>query len=80
MADISVTHVGFGERGVEVSYVEERDQGEKAALYRTVLVDGELVAAELAEILDLLQDVVDKAIESIHNPPEQLPGKREYRP
>lgn len=76
MADITILTAQFGESGVEVTYLEERDQAEKATLIRSIMLSADLVAVELQEIMDLLQDAVDKGILHIQAVPDSLPANR----
>jgi len=80
MTDIQVTHVSFGGDGLEVGYIEDRDRGENIAMFRTLMVPSTLVEEELAEVLVLLQEIVDRAVNELNKVPDQIPAKpREFR-
>ena len=73
MSDITVTHVSIGQGGIEIGYSERRDRAEKAVLFRTLMVDRDIVGPELAELLEVIQTIVDIGIEEINKQPDTIP-------
>lgn len=75
MAEIFVSHVSFGERSVEIGYNEERDRSERVMVFRTIMIDRDVLADEIDELQALVQDVVDKGLQALLNPPVATPRK-----
>jgi hypothetical protein len=70
--DLIFQAITFGGGAVEVSYVEERDAEGPINEMRTLVIPGELVADELAEVHDALQQLVDKALLVRRSPPDRV--------
>jgi len=53
---------------MEIVYIEKRDEGPKAGLVKTIVLDPELInQADLEEMLDTLRDFVDTGLGHIRN-------------
>lgn len=70
--DLIFQAITFGGGAVEVSYMEQRDADGPVNEIRTIVVPGELVADELTEVYDALQQLVDRALLLRRNPPDRL--------
>ena len=58
-----------GERMVEITYLEPRDQGKYVMLARTIAVDVTAVPDEFAEFMDSARDFLDQVLLMQRNPP-----------
>lgn len=56
---------------VDVTYMEEREQSDLVGHAHTLLVDVASVPGELDEVLDAIQDLIDKALLIRRNPPSR---------
>lgn len=79
LAPLIVTSVSFTESTVELSFFEKNDQGNRAALIKNLIVQNEVLGEDLEELLDLLNDIVDKGLLEIRNPPEVLNPRERLR-
>lgn len=70
--DVIFQAVTFGEGAVEISYMEQRDFEGPINEMRTLVVPGELVADELNEVQDALQQLLDRALLLRRKPPERM--------
>lgn len=67
--DVVIQSVQFSPEGlVEITFMELRDQVEGAALGKHVLVESDIFAEDVAEIITNLRDLVDEALVFIRNP------------
>lgn len=64
MSGISVFNVGFHEQGIDVTYAEERDMdpGGQVMVQRSIMIAGHLISEEILEMMELVQEAVDKAL------------------
>ena len=76
MAEIYFSHLSLSERGIEIGYNEDRDRGEHAMLFRTIFVERDLVEQEIADLSEMVQEIVDKGLEAILNPPPSIPARK----
>lgn len=79
LAPLIVTSVSFTESTVEISFFEKSDQGPRAALIKNLIVQNEVLGEDLEELLELLNDIVDKGLLEIRNPPEVLNPRERLR-
>lgn len=81
MSDLLITHISLGERAVEIGYNEARDRGEKCMMFRTIMVEREFCENQLAELVELAQDIIDKGLDILLNPPDTIPARErpDYR-
>lgn len=75
--EIGIQSIAFGDRAIEVSYTEPRDQVPQVAMIRTIAIDLSLVEEEVADILDTCRQAVDRALVFVRNPEEKM--KRRHR-
>lgn len=69
---IAIQSVAFGSGAVEVSYMESHANEGPIGEYRTLVIPVALVEDELAEVLDDIQQLVDRALVLRRNPPERV--------
>lgn len=62
MSDIQIYHVTFHDGGVEVVYSEDRDIGERVMVQRTIAIPMNIIHEEIIDLLDTLQEAVDKGL------------------
>lgn len=64
MSGISVFNVGFHEQGIDVVYQEERDADPtgQIVVQRSIMIPAQLIQEEILELMDTIQEVVDKAL------------------
>lgn len=75
--DVVVTSIAFGDGVVEIAYFENKDQSERAGIMKSLIMDRNLVRDDIEEVLDILQDIVDKGLLEIRSPAPSLdPRKR----
>ena len=73
MSRITITGFEVGERAIQVGYSEHHDRGEHAVLLRQIMIERELVEPELAELLEILEEMVDKGLLDIQAKPDSFP-------
>lgn len=56
---------------VDITYMEEREQSDVIGHAHTLLIDVASVPQELDDALDALQDIIDKGLLIIRNPPSR---------
>lgn len=66
--DVIIQSIVFGDRGLEFTYAEPRDQTEHVHLLRTIAVDSELIAEEVQELVDTARQAIDAGLLAIRNP------------
>lgn len=74
LADVFVTSVSFSEQAMEISFLEHREQTEKAAILRNMMISvegDERLAQAYRDLQELLCEIVDEGYEMIRNPPER---------
>lgn len=77
MGPIVVLSASFNEISVELTYFEKKDQGDRAGMIKTIIVQNDVLGTDLEDLADTLGSCVDKALLEIRNPPESLdPRKR----
>ena len=71
--ELFVTSVSFREDALEISFLENREQGEHSAVYKTIVVSIEAdedIPLMYSDIQSLARDIVDRGYVSIRNPPK----------
>lgn len=68
----TITMITFGERIVEITYEEERDQSVHVRQARVLAVDVEVVDNEFQELYDAAQLTLDAALKCHRNPPDRF--------
>lgn len=58
------------DEAIEITYLEEREQTNRAGLVKTVVFERSLASAEIADVLDTLSDVIGKVWISIRTSDE----------
>ena len=66
---IVISQVTFGEGGIEVVYLETREQSSKVGIVRTLIYEiDEEDEDRVADIIDSLEELVDEALIKLRNP------------
>lgn len=66
---VIINTVAFGEGGLEISYIETREQNPKVGMIRTMLYEvDEQWQARIDDILDSIEEVVEDGLVKIRNP------------
>jgi hypothetical protein len=74
-SDVKFQSVMFGERSLEVSYIEGRDRSPSGMLVKTAVINNTAVQDELAEVESDLLDLLDHWLTLMRNPPEEIRGR-----
>lgn len=75
MADVFVTSVNFSEGSIEIAFLEHREQTDKAAILRSMMIsleDDERLQDAFRDLQALLCEIVDTGYEMIRNPREKM--------
>lgn len=72
MGDVQVSSVTFlAEDVLQIQYSEEREVTKAAAMMRSIIIDTEFLEdGELNDLVSLVEDIIDKALLLIRNPPQ----------
>jgi hypothetical protein len=70
--DLLFQSIAFSGSHVEVVYLEPRDSEGPIQEYRTLVVPVTVVAEQIPEVFDALQQLVDHALLVRRNPPERI--------
>lgn len=71
MSEVQVGSVTFvADNVIQIQYSEEHETTKAAALMRTVVVDTDYLNGEDKELIELIQDIIDKTLLMIRNPPD----------
>jgi hypothetical protein len=75
---IQVQQVIFGERMVEITYTEPRDQAADGTvlMVRSIAVDMGIFEEDIADLLDTVTQIVDNALVRVRNPQETARPRR----
>jgi len=77
MKEIIILAVTLNDVSIEVQYLETRDQADKAGLVKSLVVERSLVEPLVQEIVENLEELIDKGLLAIRNPDPVLdPRKR----
>lgn len=57
---------------VEITYMESRDQGERAGLVRTLVVERTLFPEEFDDLVGDIQDLIDDTIVELRHPSPEV--------
>lgn len=68
----SITSITFGERVVEITFEEERDQSTYVRQARVLQVDVEAVENEFQELFEAANLILDAALKVHRNPPDRF--------
>lgn len=74
-ADVFVTSVSFSEHSLEISFLENREQGEDVAILRNMMVSlekSEELQQAFRDLQEMLRDVVDEGYFRLHNPQDGM--------
>ena len=66
--DPIVNSIVFGDRMIEISYQEPRDQTAQVMMVRTLAIDNLAVPDEMGELLDAVRQLLDAALVLARNP------------
>lgn len=66
----------FNDSAVEITFIELRDQSERAGLMKTLVLERARFAPAVNEILDDIVDLIDKGLLEIRNPETSLDPRR----
>lgn len=69
---IFIQSLAFGNEAVEVTYIEGRDADQAITEIRTLVIPGGAVPDELAEVVDSIEQLVDRALVIRRAPPERI--------
>lgn len=72
MKPLVVTGVQIADAGVEIAFFETREQTDKAAIMKSLMFTRDLFPREVEELLEVLEDLVDKGLVAVRNPATQL--------
>lgn len=70
--DVLPTSVTFSSNAVEISYMEVRDQTQRAGLMKTLIIDVTLNPELVDDLLDAVTDLIDASLLEIRNPEKAL--------
>jgi hypothetical protein len=74
-ADVFVTSVNFSEQSIEISFLENREQGEEVAMLRNMMVSlakSEDLQQAFRDLQEMLRDVIDEGYFMLHNPQDGM--------
>ena len=74
--EVIVTAVQFGDEGVEISYFEKRDQGNKVGVFKTMVMSTVGLEEQIEEINDSILELIDHGALTLRNPPDRISGAR----
>ena len=75
---VILTQVSFGDNGLEVTYLETREQSPQVGMIRTIMFEvTEDMQAALEDVLDTIEGFVDDALVKLRNPQVRIPSARE---
>lgn len=77
--DLVVNTVMFSAESIEISFMEKRDQSPHGGLIKTLVLEKARFADTIAEISEMLEDLVDDGLLSIRQPPETIDPRRRVR-
>lgn len=67
--ELTVQNISFREDGwVEVTFIEARDTAPRAGLVKTVICEPGVVAEQLDDLFDLIEEMIDAALVAVRNP------------
>lgn len=69
---VVIQSVNFQPGIINIQYAEERETNDFVSIGRSLVVDVEQIPDELAELDELLRDVIDKALLLLRNPPKKI--------
>lgn len=66
---VLINTVAFGDGGLEISYVETREQSPTAGMIRTMFFDvDEIWEPRVADIMDSIEEIIEEGLVRIRNP------------
>ena len=66
---IIISNVSFGENGVEIIYLETREQAKKVGIVRTVIYEYDSDTQDrIDDIVDSIEEILDEALIQLRNP------------
>lgn len=71
-AGVQIFSVDFGDEWLRVTFAEERDTTPNVQDTRSRAIRTKLFEEEIADVLDTLRDIVDRAYTEKRNPPERF--------
>lgn len=71
-AAIAITGVMFGDGVINIQYVEERESTNAVMIARSMTVEMEHIAAEVDDLAELIEQIVDKGLLMLRNPPKRI--------
>jgi hypothetical protein len=75
---IIVSQVTFGESGLEIIYLETREQSQDVGLVRTIMFDvSRQDMARVEDIIDSIEELLDEALIRVRNPQHKPKSARE---
>lgn len=75
-----ISQVTFGEGGLEIVYLEAREQSPKVGIVRTVIYEiDEEVEPRVDDVIDSLEEILDEALVKLRNPSRHRDAKDRAR-
>ena len=71
---LRIDSIAFSERGVELSFMEARDETPYVAMVKTLLISPDCLDEETQEVMEALEAYLDAALTLMRNPPERKPA------
>lgn len=81
LKDVMITNVAFGDDSLEIVFLERDDQQDTAAIVKTMIVDcrANNLLNHVAEILELLEEIVETGYIAVRNPPKTIDPRKRFR-
>lgn len=75
--EVIPSSIAFNDAAVEITFIELRDQSERAGLMKTLVIERARFGGLVDEIIDGIVDLIDAGLLEIRSPSESLdPRKR----
>lgn len=69
---VLISSVMFGENEINIQYMEIREQSRVASMARSITIQADALEAEMEQLEELLQDIIDKGSILVRNPPKRM--------